>query len=111
MPAYACYTKPREKVAPFHSMTSSARTSTELGTVIPSVFAVLRLITSSNLVGCSTGKSPGFAPLDWSFHPGCFGHPAITHKRGLPHAPSHATHGATFMVFCEVVLALSRRRR
>ena len=26
-------------------------------------FAVLRLITSSNLVGCSTGRSAGFAPL------------------------------------------------
>src|SRR5262245_39602545 len=27
------------------------------------VLAVLRLITSSNVVGCSTGRSPGFAPL------------------------------------------------
>src|SRR5438876_6539511 len=30
---------------------------------MPSVFAVLRLMKSSNLVGCSTGKSAGFAPL------------------------------------------------
>ena len=29
----------------------------------PSVLAVLRLITRSNLVGCITGKSPGLAPL------------------------------------------------
>jgi hypothetical protein len=29
---------------------------------IPSAFAVVRLITRSNLVGCSTGMSPGFAP-------------------------------------------------
>jgi hypothetical protein len=29
----------------------------------PSVFAVLRLITNSNLVGCMTGRSAGFAPL------------------------------------------------
>ena len=29
----------------------------------PSVLAVLRLITNSNLVGCSTGRSAGLAPL------------------------------------------------
>jgi len=44
-------------------MTWSARPSTDGGTVSPSAFAVLRLITSSNLVGCSTGKSAGFAPF------------------------------------------------
>ena len=33
------------------------------GCVMPSAFAVLRLITSSNFVGCSTGRSAGFAPL------------------------------------------------
>ena len=30
---------------------------------MPSVLAVLRLMTSSNLVGCCTGKSAGLAPL------------------------------------------------
>src|SRR5262249_9621854 len=30
----------------------------------PSAFAVLRLITSSNFVGCSTGSSAGWAPLE-----------------------------------------------
>ncbi len=30
--------------------------------VRPSALAVLRLITSSNFVGCSTGRSPGLAP-------------------------------------------------
>jgi hypothetical protein len=44
-------------------MTSSARSSTDCGMVRPSVFAVLRLTTSSNLVGCSTGSSAGLAPL------------------------------------------------
>ena len=34
------------------STTWSARTSTDCGIVSPSAFAVLRLITSSNLVGC-----------------------------------------------------------
>src|SRR4051794_1042636 len=33
-------------------MTSSAWASSNCGTVRPSVFAVLRLMTSSNLVGC-----------------------------------------------------------
>jgi hypothetical protein len=31
--------------------------------VSPSALAVLRLITSSNLVGCSMGRSPGLVPL------------------------------------------------
>ena len=35
-----------------HSMTSSARPSIKGGTVKPSAFAVLRLMTKSNLVGC-----------------------------------------------------------
>jgi len=49
--------------APPHSMTSSARARIAGGTVSPSALAVLRLTTSSNLVGCWTGKSAGFAPL------------------------------------------------
>ena len=32
--------------------------------VIPSAFAVFELMTSSNLVGCSIGRSPGFAPCN-----------------------------------------------
>jgi len=31
--------------------------------VMPSAFAVFRLIRSSNRVGCSIGMSAGFAPL------------------------------------------------
>ena len=46
-----------------HSMTLSARASTEGGTLRPKAFAVFRLTTSSNLVGCSIGISAGFAPL------------------------------------------------
>jgi hypothetical protein len=46
-----------------YSITSSARTSSVGGTSSPSALAVLRLITSSNLVGCSTGSSAGFAPF------------------------------------------------
>ena len=44
-------------------MTSSARAKSDCGTVRPSALAVLRLITSSNLVGCSTGSSAGLAPF------------------------------------------------
>src|SRR5258708_7103094 len=33
------------------------------GTLSPSAAAVLRLIASSNLVGCWIGRSPGFSPL------------------------------------------------
>src|SRR4029077_20642535 len=46
-----------------YSITSSGRPSSIGGTSRPIAFAALRLITSSNLVGCSTANSPGFAPL------------------------------------------------
>ena len=46
-----------------HSINSSAVASNVGGTLMPSVLAVLRLITSSNLTGCTTGSSAGFAPL------------------------------------------------
>src|SRR5215470_13867320 len=46
-----------------HWMTSSARATSEGGTVRPSALAVLRLMTSSYFVGNSTGRSPGFSPL------------------------------------------------
>src|SRR5205823_6673025 len=43
-------------VAAVHSITLSARTRIDSGTVRPSAFAVLRLMTNSNFVGCSTGR-------------------------------------------------------
>src|SRR5262249_6418412 len=46
-----------------HSITSSARASTEAGTSSPSALAVLRLMTSSYLVGAWTARSAGFSPL------------------------------------------------
>ena len=49
---------------PHHSITSSARARTLAGISMPSALAVLRLITSSYLVGCWTGRSPGFSPLE-----------------------------------------------
>src|SRR5262249_41421165 len=53
----------RYELAPLHSITSSARASNVGGRVRPSDFAVLRLTTSSYLVGACTGRSPGFSPL------------------------------------------------
>src|SRR5438132_6046348 len=52
-----------DELAPPHSITSSARASSVGGTSRPIAFAVLRLITNSNLVGPWTGSSPGFSPL------------------------------------------------
>src|SRR5881227_1968962 len=46
-----------------HSITSSARASSDDGTSTPSALAVFRLITSSYLVGACTGRSAGFSPL------------------------------------------------
>ena len=43
-----------------HSITSSARSSSDVDTSTPSALAVLRFTTSSNLVGCSIGRSPAF---------------------------------------------------
>jgi hypothetical protein len=44
-----------------YSITSSAATSSLSGTLRPSTLAVVRLMTRSNLVGCSTGMSAGLA--------------------------------------------------
>src|SRR5262245_34189372 len=46
-----------------HSITSSAAASNLSGTVRPSILAVEALMTSSNLLDCSTRNSVGFAPL------------------------------------------------
>src|SRR5262249_58861212 len=53
----------RDEVAPLHSITSSARARNIGGTSTGRALAVLRLITSSNVVGWRTGRSAGRAPL------------------------------------------------
>src|SRR5262245_4812345 len=45
-----------------YSITSSARARISSGTFKPSAIATVTLIAKSNFVGCSTGRSPGFAP-------------------------------------------------
>ena len=46
-----------------HSTIRSARSANDGGIVRPMALAVLLLIANSNVVGCSTGRSPGFAPF------------------------------------------------
>src|SRR5262245_60156672 len=53
----------RDELAPIHSITSSASESRLSEILMPSALAVFKLITVSNLVGCNTGSSEGFAPL------------------------------------------------
>src|SRR5262245_3088734 len=56
--------KQRDELAPPHSITSSARASSVSGISSPSILAVSKLMTSSNFVGCSTGRSAGFVPFN-----------------------------------------------
>jgi hypothetical protein len=58
----ACLEKGRRDVAA-NSITSSARSRNDSGIVRPSALAALRLITNSNFVGCSIGRSAGLAPF------------------------------------------------
>ncbi len=53
----------RHELPPPHSITSSARPSSESGTVRPRALAVLRFMISSTFVDCMTGKLAGFSPL------------------------------------------------
>jgi hypothetical protein len=61
-PCGCCAAEKGDELAPLHSITSSSRSRNDSGIVRPSVLAVVRLITNSNLVGCSTGMAAGFAP-------------------------------------------------
>src|SRR6185295_337582 len=51
------------RLRPAYLITRSARASTFGGIVRPICLAVFRLITKSNCLGCSTGKSAGLLPL------------------------------------------------
>src|SRR5262249_48657482 len=53
----------RDELAAPHSITSSARSKKSRLMFKPRARAVLRLITSSNLTGCSIGKAAGLAPF------------------------------------------------
>src|SRR5262245_7487999 len=64
-PHRACLLYHRKRTLPLPLLFdhSSARFCTDCGTAMPSVFAVLRLRSSSILLACWTGKSAGFSPL------------------------------------------------
>jgi len=47
-------------VVAFHSITSSVSASSVAGTSSQRAFAILKLINSSNFVGCVTGTLPAF---------------------------------------------------
>src|SRR5262249_16234829 len=53
----------RYECAAVHSITSSAGASRRDGIASPRAVAVLRLMTSSNLVACSIGRSAGLVPF------------------------------------------------
>src|SRR5271167_2847008 len=48
---------------PAHSITSSASSTNVSGSFKPRCSAVFKLMTSSKVVGCSTGRSAGLAPF------------------------------------------------
>src|SRR6266702_863239 len=60
--AVAAGSRHRQGAVVVHSMTSSACANSAGGTMRPSAVAVLRLMTNSNFVGCSTGKPAGLVP-------------------------------------------------
>src|SRR5262249_18028278 len=64
-PDRPCYraAQQRDGLPPLHSITSSAVAMSVGGTAMPSILAVWALMTSSNLLDCTTGRSAGFAPL------------------------------------------------
>src|SRR5262249_6039338 len=58
-----CAAEQRDELAPLHSITSSAATSSLSGTVRPSTLAASALMATSNLADGRTGRSAGLAPL------------------------------------------------
>src|SRR6516162_3644905 len=53
----------RDERASLHSITSSARASSVAGIVRPRIFAAVKLMTSSNWVANSIGRSPALVPF------------------------------------------------
>src|SRR6516225_5056963 len=61
-PGHGSATHQRDELAPPHSITSSAVARSVGGTVRPSALALFKLMASSNLTGCSTGRLAGLVP-------------------------------------------------
>src|SRR5262249_8062000 len=64
---HGCPAEERDELASFHSITSSAATSSLSGTGRPGTWAFGALMPSSNLVACTTGRPAGLAP--WRMRP------------------------------------------
>src|SRR6516165_10736808 len=62
-PRRRCAAEQSNELASFHSITSSANARSFADISRSIALAVLRLRTSSNLVGCTTGRTAGFSPL------------------------------------------------
>src|SRR5262249_12406489 len=62
-PRARCAAEQGDELATLHSITSSARVSSVSGMSRSIAFAVARLMTRSNFVAISTGRSAGMAPL------------------------------------------------
>src|SRR6266404_9693609 len=62
-PSHRRAAEERDEIAPFHSITSSARNRNDSEIVRPSALAVLRLTASSNFSADCTGNSLGLAPF------------------------------------------------
>ena len=69
-------------------ITLSARASIDCGIVRPICFAVLRLITSSNFVGCSTGQIGRLGSLQDFVHVICDAPVAVREVRPVGHEPA-----------------------
>jgi hypothetical protein len=73
---------------PIYLITLSALASTSGGIVTPICFAAFKLMMNSNFVGCSTGRSAGFATLQHFFH-------ELSAARVMLRMPARATHQFT----------------
>ena len=94
----------RRMSAPRHSITSSARASSSGGTVRPSIRAVSALMTSSNLLDCTTGRSARAWRDVWvrlgQKSPTRCRHPRACHRPGFSISPSSTQRRLEKSVYC-----------
>ncbi len=80
----------------FYLITLSARASTLGGIVRPICFAVLRLISSSNCVGCCTGRS-GLRSFQDLVHVPRYAPVGVREISPVGHEPAESTAGLPFV--------------
>jgi hypothetical protein len=105
-----------------HSITSSASATSVGGKVSPRALAVLKLTTSSNLVGCSTGSSaaktlrPVLAGVQSAYQVAIPKEKrkkrgTASHQHGAPHAPDHVAELHEILAHLEAELDLRWRKQ